>query len=92
VAAKEAALEARTAVGEALTELQLLTEDPRVLELAAHVVDFTHSLHEAPTGPTATGAPRRPGRTQRLRRRLPARTGLSLTLYDSCRLRDTNSC
>ncbi|WP_405886452.1 hypothetical protein OG762_46875 (plasmid) [Streptomyces sp. NBC_01136] len=33
-AAKLAALEARTAVGEALTELQLLAADPRVLELA----------------------------------------------------------
>jgi hypothetical protein len=47
-AAKQAALEARTAVGEALTELQLLTDDPRVLELAARVVDVTFTLHEAP--------------------------------------------
>ncbi|MFD3931744.1 hypothetical protein [Streptomyces sp. NPDC058614] len=47
-AAKQAALEARTAVGEALTELQLLTDDPRVLELAARAVDVTYSLHEAP--------------------------------------------
>jgi hypothetical protein len=41
------ALEARTAVGEALTELQLLTDEPRVLELAARVIDITY-LHEAP--------------------------------------------
>ncbi|WP_143674428.1 MULTISPECIES: hypothetical protein [Streptomyces] len=47
-AAKTAALEARTAVGEALTELQLLTDDPHVLELAARVVDVTFTLHEAP--------------------------------------------
>lgn len=46
-AAKQAALEARTAVGEALTELQLLTDDPRVLQLAARVVDVTFALHEA---------------------------------------------
>ncbi|WP_413105691.1 hypothetical protein [Streptomyces sp. Inha503] len=47
-AAKHAALEARTVVGEALTELQLLTDDPRVLSLAARVVDVTFTLHEAP--------------------------------------------
>ncbi|WP_405867984.1 hypothetical protein OG407_49270 [Streptomyces sp. NBC_01515] len=47
-AAKTSALVARTAVGEALTELQLLTDDPRVLELAARVVDVTFNLHEAP--------------------------------------------
>ncbi|MFF7986955.1 hypothetical protein ACFZDK_49115 [Streptomyces sp. NPDC007901] len=47
-AAKTAALEARTAVGEALTELQLLTDDPRVLALADRVVDVTFTLHEAP--------------------------------------------
>lgn len=46
--AKTAALEARTAVGEALTELQLLADDPHVLELAARVVDVTFTLHEAP--------------------------------------------
>ncbi|WP_460073985.1 hypothetical protein [Streptomyces sp. YKOK-I1] len=46
-AAKTAALEARTAVGEALTELQLLTDDPRVLALAHRVVDVTFTLHEA---------------------------------------------
>ncbi|MFD8221076.1 hypothetical protein ACFV2U_47330 [Streptomyces sp. NPDC059697] len=66
-AAKQAALEARTAAGEALTELQLVTDDPRILELAAHVVDFTYSLHETPTGPTATCAPLSPGRTQCLK-------------------------
>ncbi|MGW6016191.1 hypothetical protein [Streptomyces sp. NPDC055210] len=43
-AAKVAAREARTIVDEALVELQLLTDDPRVLELAARVVD----LHDAP--------------------------------------------
>ncbi|MER5666525.1 hypothetical protein [Streptomyces mirabilis] len=37
----------RAAVGEALTELQLLTDDPRVLELAARAIDITYSLHEA---------------------------------------------
>ncbi|MEV7684046.1 hypothetical protein AB0O64_36755 [Streptomyces sp. NPDC088341] len=47
-AAKTAALEARTDVGEFLTELQLLTDDPHVLELAARVVDVTFNLHEAP--------------------------------------------
>ncbi|MFG2858112.1 hypothetical protein ACGFZ9_47380 [Streptomyces mirabilis] len=47
-AAKTAALEARTAAGEALTELQLLTDDPHVLELAARVVDVTFHLHDAP--------------------------------------------
>ena len=47
-AAKTAALVARTAVGEALTELHLLTDDPRVLELAARVVDVTFNLHDAP--------------------------------------------
>jgi len=47
-AAKQAALEARTAVGEALTELQLLTDNPRVLELADTLVDITFTLHEAP--------------------------------------------
>ncbi|MFE7070091.1 hypothetical protein ACFU96_08390 [Streptomyces sp. NPDC057620] len=47
-AAKTAALETRTAVGEALTELQLLTDDQHVLELAARVVDVTFYLHEAP--------------------------------------------
>jgi DUF1680 family protein len=46
--AKQAALEARTAVGEALTELQLLTNDPRVLELAARVIHITYNLYEAP--------------------------------------------
>ncbi|WP_105973681.1 hypothetical protein [Streptomyces geranii] len=35
-------------MGEPLTELQLLTDDPRVLELATHVVDVTFALHEAP--------------------------------------------
>ncbi len=29
----------RTTVGEALAELRLLTDDPRVLQLAAHVLD-----------------------------------------------------
>lgn len=47
-AAKAAALEARTIVGEALTELQLLTGDPHVLELAAAIVDITFNLHDAP--------------------------------------------
>jgi hypothetical protein len=47
-AAKQAALEARTAVGEALTELQLLTDDSRVLALADRIVDITFTLHEAP--------------------------------------------
>ncbi|MGX1913543.1 hypothetical protein ACWIID_32590 [Streptomyces phaeochromogenes] len=47
-AAKAAALEARTIVGEALTELQLLTGDPHVLELAADIVDITFNLHDAP--------------------------------------------
>ncbi|MFJ9634435.1 hypothetical protein ACIRU8_42760 [Streptomyces sp. NPDC101175] len=47
-AAKAAALEARTAVGEALTELQLLTDDSRVLSLADRIVDITFTLHEAP--------------------------------------------
>ncbi|WP_445520818.1 hypothetical protein [Streptomyces sp. NEAU-174] len=46
-ATKQAALEARTVVGEALTELQLLTDDPRVLQLAVRVVDVTFALHEA---------------------------------------------
>lgn len=46
-AAKTAALEARTAVGEALTELRLLTDDPRVLALADRVVDATFTLHDA---------------------------------------------
>ncbi|MGW1506973.1 hypothetical protein ACWCQW_52795 [Streptomyces mirabilis] len=35
-------------MGEALTELQLLTDDPRVLELADTLVDATFTLHEAP--------------------------------------------
>ncbi|WP_329374925.1 hypothetical protein [Streptomyces sp. NBC_01483] len=43
-----AALEARTDVGEALPQLQPMTGDPRVLELAARVVDITFNLHEAP--------------------------------------------
>ncbi|MFF4787891.1 hypothetical protein ACFY3E_42070 [Streptomyces griseorubiginosus] len=47
-AAKQAALEARTAVGEALTELQLLTDDPHVLALADRIVDVTFTLHDAP--------------------------------------------
>lgn len=47
-AAKQAALEARTAVGEALTELQLPTADRRALELADTLVDATFTLHEAP--------------------------------------------
>ncbi|MFF3968019.1 hypothetical protein ACFYZI_41520 [Streptomyces griseorubiginosus] len=47
-AAKQAALEARTAVGEALTELQLLTDDPHVLQLADRIVGVTFTLHEAP--------------------------------------------
>ena len=47
-AAKEAAMEARTVAGESLTELQLLTDDPHVLELAADVVDITFHLHDAP--------------------------------------------
>lgn len=47
-AAKAAVLEARTAVGEVLTELQLLTDDPRVRALADRVVDVTFTLHEAP--------------------------------------------
>jgi len=47
-AAKAAALEARTAVGEALTELQLLTDDVHVLALADGIVDVTFTLHEAP--------------------------------------------
>ena len=47
-AAKAAAMEARTAAGEALTELQMLTDDPHVLELAADVVDITFNLHDAP--------------------------------------------
>ncbi|MGW0836492.1 hypothetical protein [Streptomyces prunicolor] len=46
--AKAAAMEARTAAGEALTELHLLTDDPHVLELAADVVDITFNLHDAP--------------------------------------------
>jgi hypothetical protein len=58
-AAKAAAMEARTAAGEALTELQMLTDDPHVLELAADVVDITFNLR--PTGPTATGAQTSPG-------------------------------
>lgn len=45
--AKTAALEARTVAGEALTELQLLTDDVRVLALADRVVDVTFTLHEA---------------------------------------------
>ncbi|WP_105973677.1 hypothetical protein [Streptomyces geranii] len=47
-AAKQAAMEARTAVGEALTELQLLTDDPHVLDLADTLVDITFALHKAP--------------------------------------------
>ncbi|WP_158697300.1 hypothetical protein [Streptomyces hokutonensis] len=47
-AAKTDALKARTTVGEALTELQLLTDNPRVLELADTLVDITFTLHEAP--------------------------------------------
>jgi hypothetical protein len=46
-AAKAAALEARTAVGEALTELQLLTDDVHVLALADRIVDITFTLHLA---------------------------------------------
>ncbi|MFE2424938.1 hypothetical protein [Streptomyces hokutonensis] len=46
-AAKTDALKARTTVGEALTELQLLTDDPCVLALADRVVDVTFTLHEA---------------------------------------------
>ncbi|MFJ9380326.1 hypothetical protein [Streptomyces sp. NPDC101455] len=46
-AAKTAALEARTLAGEALTELQLLTDDPHVLALADRIVDVTFTLHEA---------------------------------------------
>ncbi|WP_445521355.1 hypothetical protein [Streptomyces sp. NEAU-174] len=30
------------------TSLHLLTDDPRVLSLAVHVVDVTFALHEAP--------------------------------------------
>ncbi|MEW1717915.1 hypothetical protein [Streptomyces sp. NPDC093109] len=40
-------VEARTA-DEDLTELQPLTDDPRVLALADHVVDITFNLHKAP--------------------------------------------
>ncbi|WJV51749.1 hypothetical protein [Streptomyces flavofungini] len=47
-AAKHAALEARTTAGEALAELQLLTDDPRVRQLADRIVDLTFTLHEAP--------------------------------------------
>lgn len=47
-AVRTAALEARTVVGESLAELQMLTEDPGVLQLAARLVDVTFSLHEAP--------------------------------------------
>ncbi|MCQ8835831.1 hypothetical protein [Streptomyces malaysiensis] len=47
-AAKQAALEARTAAGEALTELQLLTDDPQILQLADRLVDVTFTLHQAP--------------------------------------------
>jgi hypothetical protein len=35
-------------VGEALTELKLLTEDGWVLALADRIVDVTFTLHEAP--------------------------------------------
>ncbi|MFJ9381638.1 hypothetical protein [Streptomyces sp. NPDC101455] len=45
--AKTAALEAHTVAGEALTELQLLTDDLRVLALADRIVDVTFTLHEA---------------------------------------------
>ncbi|WP_328825967.1 hypothetical protein OHT77_01015 [Streptomyces sp. NBC_00252] len=79
--AKTAAVEARTVVGEALTELQLLTEGARVLALADRIVDVTFTLHEA-----ADRADRdrrfdpRQGRAQRLRRsRRPARAGLTRT-------------
>lgn len=34
-------------MGEVLTELHLLTDDPRVLELADRVVDITFNLHQA---------------------------------------------
>ncbi|MGR3875658.1 hypothetical protein ACUXZZ_44785 [Streptomyces graminifolii] len=40
-------MEARILAGEALTELQLLTDDPHVLALADRVVDVSFTLHEA---------------------------------------------